>query len=98
MPPNFNYNQLAVARFADYARASGHSPASLALAWVLSRGEHIIPIPGTRSAEHLSENAKAASINLSERALAEIEAILPAGFAHGDRYSDTQAVGPERYC
>jgi aryl-alcohol dehydrogenase-like predicted oxidoreductase len=98
MQPNFNYNKAAIARFADYARASGHSPASLALAWVLSRGEHIIPIPGTRSAEHLSENAKAASIHLSERALAEIEAILPAGFAHGDRYSDTQAVGPERYC
>jgi aryl-alcohol dehydrogenase-like predicted oxidoreductase len=98
MEPNFSYNRAAVARFADYARARGHSPAALALAWVLSRGDHIIPIPGTRSAEHLSEDARAAAIPLSDEVLAEIESILPAGFAHGDRYSDAQAVGPERYC
>lgn len=98
MEPNFSYNRDAVARFADYARAKGHSPAALALAWVLSRGEHFIPIPGTRSREHLTENATAATIQLSEADLAEIETILPPGFAHGDRYSDAQAVGPERYC
>jgi aryl-alcohol dehydrogenase-like predicted oxidoreductase len=98
MEPNFGYNRKAVAGFADYARKKGHSPAALALAWVLSRGDHIIPIPGTRSAEHLVEDAKGAAIPLSEQELAEIEAILPAGFAHGDRYSDAQAVGPERYC
>jgi aryl-alcohol dehydrogenase-like predicted oxidoreductase len=98
MEPNFGFNRSAVARFADYAHTNGYSPAALALAWVLSRGDHIIPSPGTRSAEHLSEDARAATIPVSQEALAEIEAILPAGFAHGDRYSDAQAVGPERYC
>jgi aryl-alcohol dehydrogenase-like predicted oxidoreductase len=98
MEPNFSYNRKAVARFADFARRKGHSSAALALAWMLSRGEHIIAIPGTRSAEHLAEGAKGASIQLSAEALAEIDAILPVGFAHGDRYSDAQAVGPERYC
>lgn len=98
MEPNFSYNRSAVARFADYSRTNGYSPAALALAWVLSRGGHIIPIPGTRSAEHLAEVAQAANLSLSDKAIAEIDAILPVGFAHGDRYSDTQAVGPERYC
>jgi aryl-alcohol dehydrogenase-like predicted oxidoreductase len=96
--PNFSYNKRAVARFADYARRRGHSPEALAIAWVLNRGSHIIPIPGTRSAEHLAEDAKGAAIHLSDEEMAEIEAILPAGFAHGDRYSDAQAIGPERYC
>jgi aryl-alcohol dehydrogenase-like predicted oxidoreductase len=98
MEPNFSYNRSAVARFVDYAPKKGYSPAALALAWVLNRGDHIIPIPGTRSAEHLSEDARASAMALSDADIAEIEAILPAGFAHGDRYSDAQAIGPERYC
>ncbi len=98
MEPNFSYNRKAITRFADFARMKGHSPVALALAWVLSRGDHVIPIPGTRSAEHLTEAANGAAIQLSQEDLAEIKAILPAGFAHGDRYSEAQAVGPERYC
>ncbi|MEX6506903.1 aldo/keto reductase [Jiella sp. M17.18] len=98
MEPNLSANERAVSRFRDYARARGLSPATLAIAWTLSRGEHVIPIPGTRSPEHLAEDAKAADIRLTTDDLAEIEAILPAGFAHGDRYSDKQSAGPERYC
>lgn len=96
--PNFSRNLEAVRRFATYASERGHSPEALAIAWVLNRGDHIIPIPGTRTAAHLTEDAKAAEIRLSAAEMAEIEAILPVGFAHGDRYSDTQTVGPERYC
>jgi aryl-alcohol dehydrogenase-like predicted oxidoreductase len=98
MEPNYGYNLRSVARFGEYARGMGHSPAALALAWVLSRGDHIIPIPGTRSPEHLAEDAAGADIRLSQDSLADIEAILPVGFAHGDRYSSAQAVGPEGYC
>jgi aryl-alcohol dehydrogenase-like predicted oxidoreductase len=96
--PNFGYNVGKIARFVDYACDKGYSPAALALAWVLHRGDHIILIPGTRSPEHLSECIGGADIRLSETDMAEIDAILPAGFAHGDRYSDIQAIGPERYC
>lgn len=96
--PNFTYNARAAGRFAAYARERGHSPAALALAWLLHRAPHIIPIPGTRSAEHLSECAVAAELCLDERDLAEIEAVMPAGSAHGDRYADSQLIGPERYC
>ena len=58
----------------------------------------MIPIPGTRSAAHLEECAAAAEMKLSADELAEIDRILPVGFAHGDRYSDTQIIGIERYC
>jgi aryl-alcohol dehydrogenase-like predicted oxidoreductase len=70
----------------------------MANAWVLGRGEHIIAIPGTRSTEHLAENAAAGDVVLTDAQLAEIDRLLPIGFAHGDRYSAGQNVGPERYC
>lgn len=98
MEPNLGFNREIVIKFNDYARDRGWSPAALALAWTLHRGPHIIPIPGTRSEEHLTENAAAAAIQLSDADMAEIETILPPGFAHGDRYSEEQYIGPERYC
>lgn len=97
LEPNFSFNREIVSRFNDYARDRRWSPAALALAWVLHRGPHIIPIPGTRTAAHLAEDAEGASIVLTSDDMAEIETILPVGFAHGDRYSEKQYVGPERY-
>lgn len=96
--PNFGFNSRRVAALRSYAEDRGWSLASLAVAWVLAQGEHIIPIPGTRSPEHLEELVQAGRIALSRKELEEIEEILPVGFAHGDRYSDTQSAGPERYC
>lgn len=71
--------------------------AGLAIAWLLSRGEHVIPIPGTRSVGHFDELLAGTTVSLSEGDLARIEAVLPVGWAHGDRYSDTQWRGPERF-
>jgi len=98
LEPNFAFNRERVSAFNAYARDEGISPATLANAWLLSRGDHIIPIPGTRSADHLAENAAAASIRLTGEQLLQIDHLLPAGFAHGDRYSEQQSVGVERYC
>jgi len=95
--PNFSYNVKAISRFSAYAREKGYTTAALALAWTLRRGEHVIPIPGTRTARHLAEDAKGAEIVLTDADMAEIETILPVGFAHGDRYVETN-TGPERYC
>lgn len=95
---NFAANEARVAAFRAYAADNGWTAASLAIAWTLARGEHLIPIPGTRTAEHLEDLAAGASIELTRAKRDEIEAILPAGFAHGDRYSDPQWIGPERYC
>ena len=96
--PNFSYNEAIITKFRDYAHDCGLSPAALALAWVLNQDQHLIPIPGTRSATHLAEDLAAADRTLSATELAEIEALLPIGFAHGDRYSEAQNIGPERYC
>jgi aryl-alcohol dehydrogenase-like predicted oxidoreductase len=58
----------------------------------------VLAIPGTRSTAHLKELAAGAALKLTEADLARIEQTLPVGWAHGDRYSDAQWIGPERYC
>lgn len=98
LEPNYSFNAAKIKVFNDYANDRGWAPSGLANAWLLARGEHVIPIPGTRSVAHLVECAQAADIQLTATDLAEIEEILPIGFAHGDRYSDQQNVGPERFC
>ena len=97
MAPNFATNEARVAKLRSFARERGWSTASLAIAWTMLRGDHIVPIPGTRSPEHLADDAAAAAIALTADDIAAIEAILPAGFAHGARYSEKQAIGPEDY-
>lgn len=96
--PDWSLNRPRIEAFRAFARARGHAPPALALAWLLSRGPHVIPIPGTRDAAHLADWAGAADIVLSPGDLAEIERILPPGWAFGDRYSDEQAETVERYC
>ena len=98
LPPNFELNVARLASFKAYAADHGVSTAALALAWCLARGEHVIPIPGTRRADHLADCAAGASIDLSDAMMAEIERILPVGWAHGDRYAAAQWNGPEGYC
>ena len=56
------------------------------------------PIPGTRSTTHLKEMIKGAEKKLSQSDLLAIEKTIPVGWAHGDRYSDIQWIGPEKYC
>ena len=96
--PNYSFNQAALNPFRSYCRERGVPTSRLALAWVLAQGDHLIPIPGTRTGAHLEEWVKAADMELSAEDLAAIDEILPPGFAHGDRYSDTQTIGVERYC
>ncbi len=96
--PNFTYNMAYIERFKIYARGKGWTPSALANAWVLAQGNHIITIPGTRTAEHHEENLKASDIMLTAKDLAEIEEILPIGFAHGNRYSVEQQGSAEQYC
>ena len=96
--PNFSANVAAIDRFKQFAQLRGWQPAALALRWVLDQGAHLIPIPGTRSSEHLAINASANAIHLSDEDHAEIRNLLPPGFAHGSRYTEAQAVGVEAYC
>ncbi|HWI85642.1 MAG TPA: aldo/keto reductase [Sphingomonas sp.] len=84
--PNLTHNLQAVAAFDALAAEIGATPAQLALAWVLSRGDHIVPIPGTRSIAHLKENLGAADLSLSPETFARVETIFAPGAIRGARY------------
>ena len=98
MEPNLSENLRIMQGFRSLAAEMGTSAAALAIAWLLSRGTHVIPIPGTRNVTHLAECLAGADLTLSQTDLDRIEGALPVGWAHGDRYSDAQWIGPERYC
>lgn len=98
LEPNFSDNLRTIQPFKALAADLGTTPAALAIAWVLAQGDHLIPIPGTRSVAHLNDVASASELSLSAEALAEINRILPPGFAYGHRYSEAQQVGAELYC
>ena len=96
--PNFSANVAAIAPFRGFCADRGWATAAVAMAWCLSRGPHVLPIPGTRTAAHLEELAAGASIALEPEDLAQIDRLLPAGFAHGDRYAPQQYGAVERFC
>ncbi len=96
-PANWPHNRAMLQAFHDFARELGHSPASLALAWMLDRWPHVIPIPGTRSAGHLADWIGAPDITLTDADRAQIDRLLPIGWAWGDRYDDAQTALAERY-
>ncbi|MFP7671779.1 aldo/keto reductase [Marivita sp. S0852] len=98
MTPNHAANLKATEAFRALARDMGEPTAAVAIAWVLHQGLHIVPIPGTRSVTHFTELLRGTQIKLSDADQHRIEAVLPVGWAHGDRYSDAQWIGPERYC
>jgi len=81
---------------ADAVRAiadeKGVTPSQLALAWVLSRGDDVVPIPGTKRRQYLEENAGAADVQLTSEELQRIESAFPKGATAGDRYPDMSTV------
>jgi len=89
---NFEHNLALVERIEEIAAEKRVTPAQLALAWLLSRGEDIVPIPGVRRINHLEENAAAVDIELTPDELARIDDAAPRGFAAGDRYPDMTRV------
>ena len=86
-PENLGKNLDLVDGLARLASDKGCTPAQLALAWLLSRGPDIVPIPGTKRRKYLEENVGAVDLALSSDDLARIEATLPQGSAAGERYS-----------
>lgn len=80
---NFAANKDRFAPLRDIADQLGITPAQLALAWLLHQGDDIVPIPGTRRADRVDENAAAASVELSPDILQRLENIAPPGAAAG---------------
>lgn len=96
--PAFSANCNALRPFQAFCARRGWTTPSVAIAWLLDQGEHIIPIPGTRTAAHLADLAAADAIAFTDEDRAEIARLLPPGFAHGARYSTDQFYGIEQYC
>jgi aryl-alcohol dehydrogenase-like predicted oxidoreductase len=84
---NFDKNQVLVDRVKAIAERKGVKAGQLALAWVLSKGEDFVPIPGTKRRKYLEENAAAAEIELTPAEIAELEAAFPLEEIAGARYA-----------
>ena len=95
--PDYSLNLPWLKRFQALARDMGHATSTLAIAWSLGKGEHILPSPGTRSAAHTRELAKAGTIKLTTEDIARIEKVLPVGFANGPRYAPQNYADVEIY-
>ena len=88
-------NAALVEQLGALAREWGLTPAQLALAWMLARQPHAIPIPGTRRIARLEENLAAARVALTPAQTARIEAVFAPGAAQGGRYPDAGWAGVE---
>jgi aryl-alcohol dehydrogenase-like predicted oxidoreductase len=85
---NFYRNLELVEKVKEIAVQKNCTPAQLALAWLLAKGEDIIPIPGTKQQARLAENVGAVEVALSAEEMQQIEAIVPIGSAAGTRYPE----------
>jgi aryl-alcohol dehydrogenase-like predicted oxidoreductase len=93
---NFRKNLELVERVVAIAKQRGATPSQLALAWILARQPHVVPIPGTKRRKYLEENAKAVDLALGAGELAQLEAAFPVGAASGLRYAETMMGGVGR--
>ena len=82
----FDKNHVLVDRVEAIADRRGVTAGQLALAWVLAKGQDIVPIPGTKRRKYLEENAAAADIQLTPAEVAELEAAVPETEVVGQRY------------
>ena len=86
---NFQKNLDLVRHIETVARQKQCTPSQLALAWLLARGDDIVPIPGTKRVQYLEENIGALDVTLTADDLARIDTIAPRGVASGARYPES---------
>jgi len=87
-PDNFARNVRLLEPYGVIADRVGCSMAQLALAWLLARGDHIIPIPGTKHLDYLIENAGGADVNLDQATVDELDELINESTVAGRRYTD----------
>jgi aryl-alcohol dehydrogenase-like predicted oxidoreductase len=85
---NYDANMQAARVVFDIAEEKGITPAQVALAWLLGKGDDIVPIPGTKRRAYLEENLKAAFLPLDEAEIVRLDATLASGTVSGNRYAD----------
>jgi aryl-alcohol dehydrogenase-like predicted oxidoreductase len=89
---NLEQNLGPLAVLEQVAEAKGAAPVQVALAWVLTRGDDVVPIPGTKRREYLEMNAAAAELVLTEDELERLDEAFAPGATAGDRYADMSTV------
>jgi len=89
---NIENNLKLLDRLEEIAGEKSSTPAQLALAWLMAQGEDIIPIPSSKTRQHLEENLKAMDIRLRGEDLARLNTLFPPGAAAGTRYKDMARV------
>jgi aryl-alcohol dehydrogenase-like predicted oxidoreductase len=85
---NFDANMRAAASVHELARRKGVTPGQIALAWLLHKGEDVVPIPGTKRRRYLEENIAAAEVELSGQELDQLDRALPPEKVAGPRYNE----------
>ncbi len=93
---NFDANTRAARTVADLASGKGVKPGQVALAWLLHKGDDIVPIPGTKRRTFLDENVAAADIALSAEEMEILDAALPPENVAGPRYNERQMAMVDR--
>ena len=89
---NFERNLALVDALTTVASDAGATPAQVALAWLLARGDDVVALPGCERVAHLEENAGAADLRLDDATLARIDALFPPGAAAGGRLQDPRLL------
>ncbi len=87
-PENFDRNLTIVHELEKVASRHQCTPAQLALAWLLAKGEEIVPIPGSKKRSRVEENAAAVEVELEPEEITRLEEVVPKGSAAGDRYPE----------
>jgi aryl-alcohol dehydrogenase-like predicted oxidoreductase len=87
-PQHHARNLALLPPYKALAREAGCTPAQLALAWLLQRGEHVIPIPGTTNVDHLREDLAAADVRLEPDLVARLDRLINQQTVSGNRYSE----------
>jgi aryl-alcohol dehydrogenase-like predicted oxidoreductase len=89
---NLDANVALARRVAELAAGRGVTPAQLALAWLLHRGDNVVPIPGTKKPSRVEENAAAADLELTTEEIAHLDEAVPRDAVKGQRHWDMAAV------
>src|SRR5215471_14246858 len=93
---NFDANMRIAAVVQEMAKRRSATPAQVALAWLLGRGDEVVPIPGTKRRKYLEENVAAADLVLTAEEMAELDAAVPPGSTAGPRYSERSMAEIDR--
>lgn len=93
---NFDANMRAAGVVAKVAGRHGATPAQVALAWLLAKGDDVVPIPGTKRRRYLEENVAAVDLTLDPPEVARLDGALPPGAVAGPRYNESMMAFIDR--